>query len=131
MDLTAAGQAALPQVMAQVFGYVEFLRRSPYPRAFHDERARIGALNETYGDRGEGDALSAFLLSWGAAGGTLTDRGQDLLHLTLTREGDNYSAVTTQIARGFKNPIDAVLIENRLYVLEFSGDSTIWELTFQ
>ena len=64
-------------------------------------------------------------------GGTLTDRGQDLLHLKLTREGDNYSAVTTQIARGFKNPIDAVLIENRLYVLEFSGDSTIWELTFQ
>ena len=81
--------------------------------------------------RGEGDALSAFLLSWGAAGGSLTDRGQDLLHLKLTKEGDNYSAVTTQIARGFKNPIDAVLIENRLYVLEFSGDSTIWELTFQ
>lgn len=57
IDLTAAGQAALPQVMEQVFGWLEFLRRSPYPRAFHDDRARIGALNETFGDRGEGGAL--------------------------------------------------------------------------
>jgi glucose/arabinose dehydrogenase len=81
--------------------------------------------------RGNGDQLSAFLLSWGAAGGTLTDKGQDLLHIVLTKKGDNYEATTEQIARGFKNPIDAVLVENRLYVLEFSGDSTIYELTFQ
>jgi glucose/arabinose dehydrogenase len=75
--------------------------------------------------------FSAFLLSWGAAGGTLTDRGQDLLHLALTKRGDNYEAVTTQIARDFKNPIDAVLIDNRLYVLEFGPGSAIWEITFE
>ena len=74
--------------------------------------------------------FSAFLLSWGAAGGTLTDKGQDLLHLELTKHGDNYETTTTQIAREFKNPIDAVLIENRLYILEF-GSGTIWELTFE
>jgi hypothetical protein len=81
--------------------------------------------------QGSDATLSAFLLSWGAAGGTLSDRGQDLLHLVLTRNGNSYSATTTQIARGFKNPIDAVLLGNRLYVLEFSGDSALWALTFR
>lgn len=78
-----------------------------------------------------GDGLSAFILSWGAAGGTLTDKGQDLLHLQLTRNGDNYQMVATQVARDFKNPIDAVLIDNRLYVLEFGGGGSVWELTFE
>ncbi len=81
--------------------------------------------------RGDGGSLSAFVLSWGAAGGTLSDKGQDLLHLRLTKRGDNYESVTTQIARGFKHPIDAVMIENRLYVLEYGADGAIWELTFE
>jgi glucose/arabinose dehydrogenase len=80
--------------------------------------------------RGNESTFSAFLLSWGAAGGTLSDKGQDLLHLELTKHGDNYETTTAQIAREFKNPIDAVLIENRLYILEF-GSGTIWELTFE
>lgn len=80
--------------------------------------------------RGDDQALSAFVLSYGAAGGTLSDKGQDLLHLRLTKNGDNYQAVTTQIARGFKNPVDAVMIENRLYVLEFGQGGALWELTF-
>ena len=81
--------------------------------------------------RGDDATVSAFILSWGAAGGTLSDVGQDLLHLRLTKTGDNYQAVTTQIAREFQNPIDAVLIENRLYVLDFSGNGAVWELTFE
>jgi len=80
--------------------------------------------------RGDNDSLSAFILSWGAAGGTLSDKGQDLLHLRLTKHGDNYESVTTPIARGFKNPIDAVLVGNQLYVLEWS-EGAIWELTFK
>jgi Glucose / Sorbosone dehydrogenase len=79
---------------------------------------------------GDDRTLSAFILSWGAAGGTLTDKGQDLLHLSLTQRGDAYFATTTQIAREFQNPIDAVMIGNRLYVLEFGGAGAIWELTF-
>ncbi|MCU0493156.1 MAG: PQQ-dependent sugar dehydrogenase [Chloroflexaceae bacterium] len=75
-------------------------------------------------------SLSAFVLSWGAAGGTLSDAGQDVLHIVLTKQGDNYVATTEQFARGFKNPIDAVLVENRLYVLEFGPGAAIWELTF-
>jgi glucose/arabinose dehydrogenase len=81
--------------------------------------------------RGDDDTFGAFLLSWGAAGGTLTDKGQDLLYLQLTKQNDSYEATVTQIARDFDNPIDAVLVENRLYVLDFGPDGTLWELTFQ
>ena len=103
---------------------------------FTPHRAPLGLVFVTDSElpaqwRSEGDTLSAFLLSWGAAGGTLSDKGQDLLHLQLTKTGDNYEAITTQIARGFHNPIDAVLIENRLYVLDYGGNGAIWELTFE
>jgi len=80
--------------------------------------------------RSDENAFGAFILSWGAAGGTLMDKGQDLLYLKLTKRGDNYETTATQIAREFKNPIDSILIENRLYILEF-GTGTIWELTFE
>ena len=103
---------------------------------FTPHRAPLGLVFVTDSElpaqwRSEGDALSAFLLSWGAAGGTLSDKGQDLLHIQLTNTSDNYEAITTQIARGFHNPIDAVLIENRLYVLDYGGNGAIWELTFE
>lgn len=99
--------------------------RSPLGLAFVNDEPLPAPYAEEEG------TLSAFLVSWGSAGGTLTDRGQDLLHLRLTREGDTYTAVTEQIARDFKNPIDALLIDNRLYILEFGGDGTLWELTFR
>ncbi len=76
------------------------------------------------------DVLSAFVLSWGAAGGSLSDKGQDLLFVRLRREGESYVAETTQLARDFALPIDGVLIEQRLYVLEYGGSSNLWELTF-
>jgi hypothetical protein len=75
--------------------------------------------------------LGLFVVSWGAAGGDLSDQGNDLLHLSLTKKENNYEAVTNQIARGFRRPIDAVMIENRLYVLEWDGAGVIWELTFE
>jgi glucose/arabinose dehydrogenase len=77
------------------------------------------------------ETYSAFLVSWGAAGGTLTDKGQNLLHLALTKKDVNYEMVTTEIATGFINPIDAVLIENKLYVLEWGSEGALWELTFE
>ena len=103
---------------------------------FTPHRSPLGLVFITDGNmpedlRGNDDVLSAFVLSWGSAGGTLSDSGQDLLHLALTKLGDNYEAVTRQIAVEFKNPIDAVMIENRLYVLEYGADSAIWELTFE
>lgn len=74
--------------------------------------------------------ISAFLTSWGAAAGTLSDRGADLLHLQLTKKGDNYEMVTTQVATGFNFPIDGVLIDNHYYMLEWGAGGAIWEITF-
>ncbi|HMB90690.1 MAG TPA: T9SS type A sorting domain-containing protein, partial [Rhodothermales bacterium] len=31
---------------------------------------------------------------------------------------------------GFTNPIDAVLVDNTLYVLEYGGDRMLWAITF-
>jgi hypothetical protein len=99
--------------------------RSPLGLVFAEGEALPADLRSTP------ETLSAFVLSWGSAGGTLDDRGQDLLHMALTRSGDTYEAVTTQIAREFENPIDALLIENRLYVLEYGAEGAIWELSFE
>ncbi len=89
--------------------------------------------NETMPEmwRSTNETSSAFVVSWGSAGGTLSDKGQNLLHLALTKKEDNYEMVTTEIASGFKNPIDAVIIENQLYVLEWGDQGAIWELTFE
>ena len=78
---------------------------------------------------GNGEWIGAFILSWGSAGGDLSDTGQDLLHLQLEKQSDNYVMTATQIAAEFKRPIDAVLIENRLYILEWEAGA-IWELAF-
>ena len=67
-------------------------------------------------------SLSAFITSWGVAAGTLSDRGADVLHMQLTKKGDNYEAVTNEVARGFNYPIDGVMIGNHYYVLEWGEE---------
>ena len=78
-----------------------------------------------------GTNLHAFILSWGAAGGSLTDRGQDMLALELTPAGNSYTMTARQLVRGLRNPIDAASIDNRVYVLEFGDNVALWEITFQ
>jgi len=73
---------------------------------------------------------AGFVLSWGAAGGPQPDKGQDVLMLKLTKKGDAYSMTATQIAKGFNNPMDAVLDGKRLYILDFNNGGAIWEITF-
>jgi hypothetical protein len=77
----------------------------------------------------------AFITSWtdGRPGGSelLTpfgDPGQDLMHLELVREGEFYVMHSTKIAEGFNQPIDAEIIANNVYVLDFAGDHMIWEV---
>ena len=60
--------------------------------------------------------------------GPFNDPSQDLLHLDLTKVGDNYEARVTRIVGGFSNPIDAEIIGNRLYVIEWSGKRGLWEI---
>jgi glucose/arabinose dehydrogenase len=80
--------------------------------------------------QGSDTTLSALLTGWGAAAGTLSDRGADLLHMQLTKNGDNYEGVTRILAHGFNLPVDGVLVGNKYYLLEWGQDGAIWELTF-
>lgn len=80
--------------------------------------------------QGNDTTLSALLTSWGAAAGTLEDRGADLLLLKLIRAGENYQMTSEQIARGFNMPVDGALVGNKYYLLEWGGQGSIWELTF-
>lgn len=99
--------------------------RSPLGLVFVDEH-RLPADLAPGPDAG----LSAFILSWGAAGGSLSDEGRDLLHLSLRKQGQEYVMESSQIAKGFKNPIDAVLVGNKLYVLEWDRGGAVWEVSF-
>ena len=77
-----------------------------------------------------------FVLSWTEGdpdgddvAGPFNDPSEDLLHLDLAKVGDNYEARVTRIVGGFSNPIDAEIIGNRIYVIEWSGGRGLWEIT--
>ena len=96
---------------------------------FTAHRSPLGLVFDTAGALGgdlKGDGL---MVSWGAAAGNLADQGRDLLHLKLTKKGDSYEASMTQLVTGFDHPIDAALVGKMLYVLDWSGKGTIWEVT--
>ena len=58
------------------------------------------------------------------------DPDQDLLHMDLekTAEGDNYQARVTRIVGGFDSPIDAEIVGNRIYVIEWGDTRGLWEV---
>lgn len=61
-----------------------------------------------------------------------TSQGADLLHLQLSydKASDNYFVKTTRIVEGFKEPTDAVLIGNEVYVITYGGKGgDIWKIT--
>jgi hypothetical protein len=60
--------------------------------------------------------------------GPMNDPSEDLLLLTLTRDGDDYRLNSHRIAGDFSEPVDAELVGNKLYVLETRG--AIHEITF-
>lgn len=79
-----------------------------------------------------------FVLSWTkgdpdgtSAVGPFKDASQDMLDLELTKLGNtNYQARVTRVVGGFANPIDAEIVWNKIYVIEYGGDQGIWEVTF-
>lgn len=58
------------------------------------------------------------------------DHGEDLLHLELHKIAaeDRYEVAVTRIARGFTSPVDAVLLDNRLFVVEWTANGALWEV---
>ncbi len=103
--------------------------------SFTPHRSPLGLvfLDQTFPAswQASGKNLHAIILSWGAAGGTLTDRGQDMLALELSPAGSGYTMSARQVVRGLHNPIDAATIDNHVYVLEFGDKVALWEFTFQ
>ncbi|MDA0873864.1 MAG: PQQ-dependent sugar dehydrogenase [Bacteroidetes bacterium] len=97
--------------------------RSPLGLAFDTE----SALPEPF----RGDAL---VLSWTGPEsdllGPFSGEGEDLLHLTLEEDGAHPAIRTERLASGFQNPIDAVLVGEDLYVLEFGSNASLWRVGF-
>ncbi|MCG8605611.1 PQQ-dependent sugar dehydrogenase, partial [bacterium] len=100
--------------------------------SFTPHRSPLGLVFDLEGAVGADMRGDAFMLSWNGAGDGLIaafeDPGMDLLHLELTKDGD-YQMSATRIVSGFANPIDAVMVGNRIYVLEWGGSRGIWEVT--
>jgi hypothetical protein len=46
--------------------------------------------------------------------------------LSFFKTSASYTVSTEQLAEGFNNPIDEVLIGNHLYVLEYGQGGSIW-----
>ena len=61
------------------------------------------------------------------------DPGEDLLHLELTKIAaeERYEVRVRRLAHDFKSPVDAVLLNNKIFVIEyrFAGEGKIWEIT--
>ncbi len=97
--------------------------------SFTPHRSELGLVFDEAGALGgdlKGDGL---ILSWGAAEGSLPDPGRDLLAVKLTKAGATYQAKVNQLVVGFDNPIDAALLGKKLYVLDWGGKGTIWEVS--
>jgi Secretion system C-terminal sorting domain len=88
--------------------------RSPLGLVFDADSVLIGEL------RGGG-----FMMSWNDDGDQLLSRlggaGGDLIHLGLDKSSGSYSAAATRIAHNFDHPIDAVMVQDVIYVIEYGN----------
>jgi hypothetical protein len=62
---------------------------------------------------------AGFFLSYGAIQDFFQDPGGDLSMIQLTASGSTYEANITQLVADLENPIDPVLVDNKIYVIEF------------
>lgn len=77
----------------------------------------------------------AFLLSFAGARGGFPEDGQDLVFLDLDKGEADYTLSTELVVDGFTHPIDAVMVENVVYVVEYGdwfspgGSRGVWAVT--
>jgi len=108
-----------------------------YLSTFTAHRSPLGLVFDTQKALSSEFQGDGFLLSWtkgnpnGDSGrGPFRDPSEDLLHLKLTKVGNtNYRLNARRIVKSFQQPIDAEIIGNKIYVLEFGGSQGIWEIT--
>jgi glucose/arabinose dehydrogenase len=105
---------------------------------FTAHRAPLGLVFDTRGAMAAPFLNHGFILGFtpgnpnsASGAGPFFDPSQDMLDLDLTRLGTtNYQARVTRIVGGFNAPVDAEIIGNRIYVIEYGGNQSIWEVTF-
>jgi hypothetical protein len=105
---------------------------------FTAHRSPLGLVFDTVGAMAPPFQGHGFVLSWtpgdpnaNSVAGPFKDASQDLLDLNLTKLGNtNYQMTATRLVGGLANPIDAEVIRNRIYVLEYGGNQGLWEITF-
>jgi glucose/arabinose dehydrogenase len=105
---------------------------------FTAHRSPLGLVFDTVGAMAPPFQNHAFMLSFtpgdptgNSVAGPFKDASQDMLDLNLTKLGNtNYQTTATRIVGGFTTPIDAEIIGNRIYVIEYSGNQGLWEITF-
>jgi len=105
---------------------------------FTAHRSPLGLVFDTVGAMDLPFRNHGFMLSFtpgdpngASVAGPFFDASQDLVELQLTNlGGTNYQAGVTKLVGGFTTPIDAEIIGNRIYVLEYSGNQAVWEITF-
>jgi hypothetical protein len=105
---------------------------------FTAHRSPLGLVFDRAGAMAPPFQYHGFMLSWtqGDPNGTdavgpFKDASQDLVDLDLLKLGDtNYQTRVTRIVGGFSRPIDAEIISNRVYAIEYGGSQGIWEITF-
>ena len=58
------------------------------------------------------------------------DPGEDLLHVELTKveAEERYEARITRIVQGFDRPLDALMLDNNIYVIEY-GNGSLWKIS--
>ena len=102
---------------------------------FTAHRSPLGLVFDTDNALAEPFRGDGFVLSWTEGdpdgddiAGPFNDPSEDLLHLDLAKVGDNYEARVTRIVGGFSNPIDAEIIGNSIYVIEWGGGRGLWEI---
>lgn len=107
-------------------------------RSFTAHRSPLGLVFDVQNAMSTEFQGDGFLLSWtkgdptgNSVAGPFADPGQDLLHLNLAKSVDTagYQVRTQRIVQNFNQPIDAEVINNKIYVLEYGGNQGIWEVT--
>lgn len=111
LDLTPQGERDVATVMNRFYAWVDFLRKAPFPKDFHASLARIGNLQETYADRGDGMALATRL-----ANNTL------FYPLEVAERADRVWGAADEA--GWRRLLDTLVPENMLAALAARGLKT-------
>lgn len=116
--------------------------------SFSPHRSPLGLVFDVDSAMGNSYTGMGFMLSYTHGGdssgfhpqynnpGVAADSSRDLCQLILTYDSllQNYSLQTKKLIHGFRGPVDAEIVGNKIYVLEYGdanqNNKAIWEFTF-